>query len=331
MNDKAVSLLEQYEIEILQIRKGRGSILCDTKEGCLIFKEYEGNPEKLALIDEVLTRIKECSDVPVEQLIKNKEGGLFTEDLDGKKYILKTFFENRECNIKDPEECKEAVQTLAKLHHAMHFPDDSLIKEKLPDHSIDREFAKHNRELRKIWQYLKKKGQKSSFEILLLEKYPYFLSQSEQVQENWLNFKKAEDGGQISSEGRVCHGDYRYHNIIRQEKGFAVINFEKMMADDGIRDLGLFLRKLLEKNNWSVSLGDAVLEAYSKEFELSDSALTELYYRLAYPEKFWKIVNFYYNSRKVWIPEKNSEKLRVLWEQEKEKQTFLEQIFHTIP
>ena len=46
----------------------------------------------------------------------------------------------------------------------------------------------------------------------------------------------------------------------------------------------------------------------------SNNNLTELYYRLAYPEKFWKIVNFYYNSRKVWIPEKNSEKLRVLWD-----------------
>ena len=30
---------------------------------------------------------------------------------------------------------------------------------------------------------------------------------------------------------------------------------------------------------------------------------------ISYPEKFWKIVNFYYNTGKAWIPEKNMEKL----------------------
>ena len=30
---------------------------------------------------------------------------------------------------------------------------------------------------------------------------------------------------------------------------------------------------------------------------------------LAYPEKFWKVANQYYNNRKSWIPEKNMQKL----------------------
>ena len=45
MNDRAVALLEQYEIEVLRTRKGRGAILCDTQQGCLIFKEYTGREE----------------------------------------------------------------------------------------------------------------------------------------------------------------------------------------------------------------------------------------------------------------------------------------------
>ena len=53
----------------------------------------------------------------------------------------------------------------------------------------------------------------------------------------------------------------------------------------------------------------------------------QLYYRFAYPEKFWKIVNFYYNSGKAWIPGRNMEKLEKLFAQDKEKQDFLEAIF----
>ena len=49
----------------------------------------------------------------------------------------------------------------------------------------------------------------------------------------------------------------------------------------------------------------------------------DLVYRLSYPEKLWKIVNFYYNSGKAWIPEKNQEKLDRLLEQEAARKKFL--------
>ena len=39
--------------------------------------------------------------------------------------------------------------------------------------------------------------------------------------------------------------------------------------------------------------------------------------RLAYPEKFWKLANHYFNSRKTWIPEKSLQKLEILDMQEK--------------
>jgi hypothetical protein len=97
-----------------------------------------------------------------------------------------------------------------------------------------------------------------------------------------------------------------------------------------VRDLTLLLRKLLEKSNWSLSLGFALLEAYEKEQPLSARERIDLYYRLAYPEKFWKIVNFYYNSGKAWIPGRNQEKLDRLISQEKEKQSFLKEAFQSV-
>ena len=42
VNDRAVSLLEQYDLEVLRTRKGRGAILCETENGLYILKEYEG-------------------------------------------------------------------------------------------------------------------------------------------------------------------------------------------------------------------------------------------------------------------------------------------------
>ena len=83
------------------------------------------------------------------------------------------------------------------------------------------------------------------------------------------------------------------------------------------------MRKLLEKSDWSSLVGLELLNAYERENELEKEDYIQLYYRLAYPEKFWKIVNFYYNSGKAWIPGKNLEKLVKVHRQEKEKNEFL--------
>ena len=90
MNDRAVGLLDYYDIEVLHTRKGRGAILCDTNKGCLILKEYTGNPERIKVQNRLLKQILETDAVPIEQILKTKEEELLVEDLDGKRYILKT-------------------------------------------------------------------------------------------------------------------------------------------------------------------------------------------------------------------------------------------------
>ena len=330
MNDRAVSLLDQYEIEVLRTKKGRGAIICETNLGCLIFKEYVGNPEKINLQKYVLDHIQERSDLAVENIICTKEEKLFTEDREGNRYILKTYFENRECDIADIQECIEAVKTLARLHDSMKLtgclPSDMV----LTPFSLGKEFDKHNRELRKVSRYIRRKSQKSPFETTLLQEYDYFLEQALEIENQWRAFQLESDTEYIKEQGILCHGDYQYHNIIHNGSGFSVINFERCIMDNTVRDLALFMRKVLEKNGWSIELGKRLIEAYNSIQPLSARAFVELYYRLAYPEKFWKIVNFYFNARKAWIPERSYEKLQILRAQEKEKQEFLEVIFRTI-
>ena len=326
MNDRAVALLEQYEMEVRATRKGRGAILCDTDRGPLIFKEYAGNEAKLNTENRLLTQIRETGSVRVDVLIPTKEGALFVQDNDGVKYVLKTFYEGRECNIYDKAECLEAVRLLARIHDSMELPVEEG-ESGIPVFSPLKEYEKHNRELVKVRSFLRKKGQKQPFEIRLAGVLDEFLDQARQVTEAWSSYEEALLKKEKSQAQTYCHGDYQYHNIVRGESGWCVINFEKCIRDSQIRDLYLLLRKLLEKSNWQVSLGRELLAAYQELRPISAYAYIDLYYRLAYPEKFWKIANFYYNSGKAWIPEKNREKLERLIGQEREKMHFLETVF----
>ncbi len=329
MNDRAISLLEQYEIEVLRTRKGRGAIICDTNQGCLIFKEYTGNEDRIEMQNKVLTHIGQKGKVAVEAIIPTAENTLFVKDNDGVKYILKTYREGRECNIHDRAECVEVVKLLARLHETMELPKDSV--ENAPVFSQEKEYEKHNKELKKVRKYLQQRSQKTWFEICLLNTFDYFLEQALRVTEEWHPYQELKNGTSDEAQEMIfCHGDYQYHNILRCEKEWFLINFEKCMRDDPVRDLYLLLRKLLEKSNWSISLGKELLAAYETERPISAISRIDLYYRLAYPEKFWKIVNFYYNSGKAWIPDRNREKLEKLMVQEKEKQQFLEEVFQNV-
>lgn len=327
MNDRAVSLLENYEIEIVKTRKGRGAIICETGQGEYIFKEYFGILEKLAFQNQLLHRVKENCPVMIEEIVPTKEGELYVTDGDGIHYILKTNFNGRECNIKDMAEIKSAITSLANLHEAMKVKKTECAFP-MPYFDLTKEYEKHNKELKRVRSFLKNRSQKTEFELYLNSHYDYFLNQAEEIQEQWSEYSFLPDEGE--EKITICHGDYQYHNIIRVQDRNAVINFEKCIADDPIRDLYFFLRKILEKNSWNVKLGDSLIETYAKSRSISARSFINLYYRFAYPEKFWKIVNFYYNSRKAWIPEKNTEKLQKVVSQEEEKQVFLDAIFRKL-
>ena len=82
----------------------------------------------------------------------------------------------------------------------------------------------------------------------------------------------------------------------------------------------------MEKNNWEIQLGHEIIEWYESILPLTSEEKSILKNLLSYPEKFWKIVNYYYNSNKAWYSEKNEEKLRAFQNQEEKRWNFIESL-----
>ena len=315
MNDRCVSLLDNYEVEVLRTAKARGAILCETNQGLLIFKEYTERRNKIFFQNEALELLHE-QNFPAERILRNKEGELLTPDYDGTAYVLKTYFQGKECDLKEARNSIQAVRMLAELHKTALWKEKNDYVE-IPEVTLP-EFGRRTRELKKIRRFLKTRSQKADFEILLMQNYAYFFEQALKVEEEMQEYAS------LTMIPGICHGDFQYHNIlINQEEAF-LVHFEKCAIGDVTRDLGLFLRKILEKTSWQENPAFELLEEYEKIRPLSEGEKIYLYGRLAYPEKFWKIANFYYNSGKAWIPMKNTEKLYRLLDLEEEKKSFLE-------
>ena len=324
MNDKAIALLEQYDIEVIRVRKGRGAFLCDTDKGVLIFSEYVGTESHLILQNHVQQHVESMNLVHTDAIIPTKEGALFVKDKDGTRYILKTYYEGRECNIYEKEECLLAMELLARLHNSMQSVPTLEEVSCISEDNVLQEYEKRNTEMVRIRNFLRKKSQKQVFERELFHVMDTFLEQARSITENWREY--VQNLHLTEEPNTYYHGNYQYHNIICHEKEWYVINFERCQQGSQVRDIFLLLRKLLEKNDWQPSFGKELLEAYCKIRPLNAGEFIDLYYRLAYPEKFWKIVNFYYNASKAWIPQRNMEKLIKVLEQEKNRQTFLKEM-----
>ena len=71
-----------------------------------------------------------------------------------------------------------------------------------------------------------------------------------------------------------------------------------------------------------------LIRGYDRVRKLSPEELKYLYVYLAYPEKFWKIANRYYNSLKEWLSGRNIENLEKVVAQEVAREQFLQMLFH---
>ncbi len=328
MNDKAVNVLEQYEMTVNRTFKGRGTIICDTDQGMRVLKEYRGRTEKLELLYQLQSKLND--NLRTDTLVRNKEGALFVKDIDNSVYIVEELVEGKECSYKNEDDIVKACGAMAKLHLKFMTPQSEKICP-MPVFFYADEMERHTIECKRVRNYIRKLHNKTDFERALLREYDYFLDKAVDVTRRAREESQAEYEAYVNSNELYCHGDYQYHNVIfGKGSGGAytgIVNLEHFAHDAGARDFYLLFRKISEKCDWSVDMAQSMIDAYQNRRVFPPIEWRSLCLRLAYPEKFWKIINFYYNSRKSWMPNRNYDKLESLISQEKNREKLLNKFF----
>lgn len=307
MYDYGLSTLEQYGLTAESTARTRGGLLCRTEKGTVVIKEFKGTEKKLRKQQELLLKIQEQGGT-VDCYIPNQEENLVSRDRDGIPYTVQYWYEGRECDTRSKEDIFRSICTLAELHQRMHMPVVAFYVEP----SLENEYQRHNQELRKIRSFIRKRGPSSPFEKIYLATVKDFLRDGEEAYLALKNSAYENLRNEAVKKGEVCHGEYNQHNVLLQTKETAVINFEHWGFDTQMADLYHFMRKILEKYNWDVRLGKEMLRVYHQTKPVSEAEWTNLKIRFWYPEKYWKLANYYYTHRKTWISVKNTEKLQNL-------------------
>lgn len=321
MNEKYMEALAQYDLTVDSIRKGRSGWICETSRGTMLLQEYRGTMKRLEFETQVLGQVSQSGLLQVDDYIRTTGGELISLAEDGTRYTLKHWYIGRECNIKDHREVKQAVGKIAILHQILKkipIQEDWNLGS-IQVETATEEMERHSQELKRARNFMKSKGRKTDFERCALGSFSVFFAQAQEAVEGMSRLT----GDSEDVAPSLCHGDLDQHHIIIEEKNVAVIEYHKLHLGDQMTDLYHFMRKVLEKHDWNQSLGLELLNAYDRVTPLTGRDRESLYYLFLYPEKYWKQINFYMSANKVWIPDRNLEKLKSLEGQTDQRNQFL--------
>ena len=307
MYDYGLSILGQYGVEAAVAARTRDALLCRTDRGLLLVRELRGSEKKLQKQQE-LHQTAESQGFLVDSYLTNLEGGLVTRDRDGIPYTVQRWYEGRECDTRSREDILESVSVLAGLHRVMKLPLVEYYRE--PD--LADEYRRHSQEIRKIRKFIRQKGASNTFEKEYLSSVEWFLERASEAEKLLVESSYADLREKACAEGTVCHGEYNQHNVLILKRGTAVTGFSHWGFDVQMTDLYRFMRKILEKYGWDKALALEMLNAYDRVRPVSAAERELLHIRFSYPDKFWKIANYYYTHNKAWISEKNTQKLKNL-------------------
>lgn len=327
MIDWGAEIVEKYGLEVINARKGRGSWIFETDQGLKLLKEYKGSVKRLEFEEAVLDTMKEAGALRVDQYVRNVENELISTAEDGTRYLVKNWFSDRECDLKDRQEILSVTRQIAVLHKSLRSVESreewnlrSMIAPPLYE-----AMEKHNRELRKARIFIRGKRKKNEFELTVIGSYDRFYEQALlAAREMKRIFEQAEQT--MEQSYFVCHGELNQHHLLIGSDYVAVTEFNKMHLGLQIEDLYYFMRKVMEKHDWDVDLGIGMLEAYERVLPMIRAEKECLYYLFLYPEKYWKQINFYYNANKAWVPARQTEKVRSLEQQQERRMEFIKNI-----
>ena len=217
MIDWGMEAAEKYGLEITNARRGRGSWIFETNQGLMLLKEYKGSSKRLEFEEAVLDSMKGTVSLAVDQYIRNMEGELTSTAGDGTRYLVKHWFADRECDLKDRQEILSVVRQIAVLHKSLREVE---VKEEwnlksMISPPLYQAMEKHNRELRKARSFIRGKRKKNEFELMVIAGYDQFY---EQAREACLGLEEVyqQEKERIDRKSFVCHGELNQHHLYKQ-------------------------------------------------------------------------------------------------------------------
>lgn len=291
----------QFDIKIEVIKANKGVYYLKTNKGERCLKKINYGPQKLLFVYGAKEHLIKNGFENVDRYFLNIDGepyALVNEDL----YTLSEWLDGRECDFHNIEEVKLAAKNLAMLHEASKGydpPENSKLKSDLGrwPHLM----AKRIKSLDKMRDMIRKKSNKSSFDMLYLKSMEFYKEMGKKALATLEESAYYELCAIAEKDKSLCHHDYTYHNIIlNNQNDVHVIDFDYCKREVRTFDISNFMIKVLKRVDWDIQFAKEILESYDAVSKLDREEYKVLYAYLQFPQRYWRLANRYYYNEVNW-------------------------------
>ena len=291
-------VVENYGIEIRSIIPYKDTYILNTSKGRKVLKKMAFSSERILFVHGAKEHLIKSDFGNIDRYLCTYSGEPYFV-FNNSNYILTDFIEGHECSFDNDGDVQEAALLLASMHKASrgYIPDNRCKVQddlgKLPGY-----FNKRLEDIKKLKKQAKRG--KSGFDHLFLEYVDYFYHIGEDAAIELGKSSYETLVIRTREEGLFCHHDYAHHNIISSDDKLSITNFDYCCFELKLYDMANFIRRKMRKSNWDIDKAIMIIENYCSIEHISKEEFMVMKSILQFPQKFWRVVNRYYNSRRSW-------------------------------
>ncbi|HOM02661.1 MAG TPA: CotS family spore coat protein [Acetivibrio sp.] len=297
MQDIDKELSRMYDFNIDKIYPLKNYYIIETSEGKKVLKNINCSPERIMFVHGAKEHLYNNGFKNIDRYVCNKAKSPVLS-INGELYTVSDAVEGRECDFNSREDVIRASKMLAMLHKASKGyipPQNSIARDdlgKLPEY-----FNKRLEEIKRTKKMAQR--ERGKFDYLILEYIDYFYELGENALERIHNSMYFDVVKKSREDRLFCHHDYTHCNIICKDTETSVINFEYCSFELKVYDVANLLRRKMRKCNWDIDEAMVIIDAYTSIEPISKDEFEILKIMLQFPQKFWRVVNRHYNSRRI--------------------------------
>ncbi len=316
MVNREINMFDEYGLHVEKTSRGRGGTIYYCREGTYLLKPYPASEKRAEVLWRILTDW-EAKGFETDIFCRNKEDKIPVMDGYQNVFVLRKWYEGIESDAMEESEILMGVEKLVELQALIEQYEVPAECAFFEPKTTKEQLIKHTREMKYVYNYITGKKHKSELEESLRQVFDRCHKEG----------KKAIDMLDKMDESKcryqICHKDFTHHNLILTKSGMKIVGFDNMLPDCRVSDFTQYLRKVMEKHDWNKVLGGQMVSDYIEKGHLTMEERQDLYARMVYPMRFWKIINHYSNSRKTGAHLRDREKLENFLQQEESRQQFL--------
>lgn len=287
-----------YGLEVRNLFPYKDTFMIVTSQGRKVLKKIPFSPERIKFVHSAKEHLVKNGFVNVDRYLIALSGEPCFY-YNSSWYSVVDFLDGRESSFDNDNDVRKAAVVLAQLHAASRgyiAPGDSKVQDELGKLPVY--FEKRLEDIKKMRKQARKG--KSRFDQLFLQYADFFVESGEKAIGELSASSYEKIVGKTREEGLFCHHDYTHHNIIMEGSKTTITNFDYCCYELRVYDIANFIRRKMRKCDWDISKTELIINSYNSIETLSNEELSVMKIMLQFPQKLWRVVNRYYNSRRSW-------------------------------